>query len=723
MSVNPSSPTPTPAFRGDGARTTCRWCLNYCGMVITRDGGALRIRGDPSHPLSRGFLCAKGLSSLDVALSPKRILHPLKRVGERGEGGWREVSWSDAISDIASRLREIIDGPGPDAVAVESLPPKDYLIWEAFAKAIGTTTFFKHDAHQCFTPQMIVDYATFGALVSYPNMTVEDAERVRTLVIWGMNPTATNPSKGVAFERALRNGAKLVVVDPRPIPFARRADVWLRVRPGSDAALAMGIANYLLTSGLYDREFAGRWTEGLDGLRRMVGRYTLDRVADITWTRPEDVRRAAELMADNRPTAIFTFIGLVMNGNGFRTLRALDVLIALLGDVDVRGGNAIKLPPKTVRRGFEGENIFRLSREDLSGQISAQRYPLLAGPDAITPYPHPWDVLKAIEEGRVRALLTDSNPVAALEDGRRTMEALKKLDLLVTLELFMTPTAEISDYVLPLTTFLETDEVTMYTGLNFASARSRVIEPVGEARGQVEILLDILRAMGLQDRLPFRDRAEYLDFILQESGLKFEDLKTVGYLVRPYEERKHERGLLMLDGRPGFPTPSGKVRLWIPELDGDDLHIEPPYSPYSTPELLKDYPFVACTGVRYLESYNGLGLNVNKLRRMHTDPLVEISPGAARSLGLHDGSWACISAPGSGSRIRMKVKVVDGLDDRVACIEGIWYLPEASSQEDRLWGANANAITRRLTKDPILGTSSVRALLARIEACDVQGSS
>ncbi|MGC8970468.1 MAG: molybdopterin-containing oxidoreductase family protein, partial [Conexivisphaera sp.] len=632
------------AFPGDEVRTTCRWCLNYCGIVVRKDGGALRIRGDPSHPLSRGFLCAKGLSSLDIALSPRRILHPMRRVGERGEGRWAEVSWDEALSDIASRLREIIEDHGPDAVAVESLPPKDYLIWEAFARAIGTTTFFKHDAHQCFTPQMIVDYVTFGALVSYPNMTREDAEHVRTLVLWGVNPTATNPSKGAVFDYALRRGARLVVVDPRPIPFARRADVWLRVRPGSDAALAMGMINYLLSNDLYNREFVERWTSGIDELRRRVSKYTLERVAELAWVEPGDVRRAAELMAMNGPTAVYTFIGLVMNGNGFRTLRALDILIALLGYVDVRGGNAIKLPPKTVKRGFEGENIFRLPRDALLRQISAAKYPLLAGPGAITPYPHPWDVLRAIEEGRVRALLTDSNPVAALEDGTDTLRVLEKLDLLVTLELFMTPTAEISDYVLPLTTFLETDEVTMYTGLNFVSARSKVIEPVGEARGQVEILLEILRRMGLSDALPFRNRAEYLDFILHESGHTFEDLRSMGHLMRPYEERKYERGLLRADGSPGFPTGDGKIRLWAPELDGDDLHAEPPYSPYSTPELLERYPFVACTGVRYLESYNGLGLHVDKLRRSHPDPSVELSPGAAGKLGLTDGSWAYVSA-------------------------------------------------------------------------------
>ena len=163
-------------------KTTCRLCLNYCGLIVRRDGTRLKIQGDPDHPLSRGFLCAKGRSAVDIVTSPSRILYPLMRVGERGSGVWKRISWDEAIDKIAAKLKEIIDAYGAEAIAVESLPPKDYQIWEAFACALGTPSFFKHDAHQCFTPQMLADYSIFGSLVTYPNLTEDDAQYVNTLV-------------------------------------------------------------------------------------------------------------------------------------------------------------------------------------------------------------------------------------------------------------------------------------------------------------------------------------------------------------------------------------------------------------------------------------------------------------------------------------------------------------------------------------------------------------
>jgi len=221
-------------------KTNCRLCLVRCGMKVeTANGLVKRIVGDESHPLSKGYLCVKGKASLDFTLSPRRIIYPMKRVGERGSGQWQRVSWDAALEDIAARLKIIIDRDGAPAVAVQALPPKEYFAYDLFCDAIGSPTFFKHDSHQCFTPQLIADVLTFGNLLTYPGFTeVNDAE---VILLWGVNLSETNGSKHMRVRDAQKRGAKTIVADPRPTLSAKEASLWLRVRPGTDAALVSGM--------------------------------------------------------------------------------------------------------------------------------------------------------------------------------------------------------------------------------------------------------------------------------------------------------------------------------------------------------------------------------------------------------------------------------------------------------------------------------------------------
>jgi anaerobic selenocysteine-containing dehydrogenase len=710
-----------PTFERE-VKTTCRICLCYCGIVAKRKNNKIELQGDPCHPLSKGFLCVKGRSALQIATSPKRLLHPLVRKGNRGSGRWKRISWDKAIRAISQELGSIIKSYGPEAVTVNCLPPKDFMIWEAFAKAIGTPNFFKHNLHQCFTPQILADYVTFGDLITYLNLSHEDASHVGTIVLWGVNPTATSPSKGAVIEGARKN-AKLIVVDPRPIPLAKRADLWLRVRPGSDCALALGMLNYMIGKKLYDENFVKNWVFGFDKLCERVRHYPLSRVSEITWVKEDDIKKAVDIMVSHKPTAIYTFLGLAMNGNGFNTYRAIGLIIALLGCIDMRGGNMIKHPPPVVRRGFEGGEIFRLPEQLLAKQLSAESYPFLSGKKALTPFPHPWDVISAMSTGKpypVKALITGCNPLASLEDGREVLKALMNLDLLVVLELFMTPTAEYADFVLPVTTFLEADGVSYYTGMNFVAARNKCIEPLGEAKDEVEILLSILKRMRLDEKLPFKTKEEYLDFLLKPEGITFRELSDKNYILEPYEERKHEKGLLRKDRNVGFNTSTGKVEVMskiLASFGYDPLpdYKEPPRSPYSTPHLFEKYPYILVTGARNIANFNGLGLQVKKLRQVHPYPTVEISPNVAKSHGLKEGDWVYIEVPGFVDKVKMRTCVTEGLDDRVVCAEALWYLPEQIEQEKRIWGSNINAVTPKDTSnDAVLGTSTARALLCNI---------
>ncbi|MCX8022015.1 MAG: molybdopterin-dependent oxidoreductase [Syntrophorhabdaceae bacterium] len=700
-------------------RTICKLCLNSCGMILFRTEEGIKIKGDPNHPLSRGFLCKKGLHALEIGNLPNRLLYPLKRIGERGSGKWESISWDEAIEGISSKLKEVIDKYGGESVCVQSLPPKDITIWQAFAKTIETPNFFRHDHHVCFTPQLIADTLTFGHLITYPNLTSEEAKETNTVVLWGINMPETNPAKAKIIDEALSRGAKLIVIDPRPIKPAREGDIWMRVRPGTDCALALGMINVIIKERLYDEEFVTRWTYGFERLVKHVEDYTPEKVEKITWVPKEKVIEGARLIAKNRPTAIFTFIGLAMGGNSINTMRSLGIILAITGNVDRKGGNFIKIPPKTGKMDLTGAYLEK--------QISADTFPLLSGPTsivgAILPSGNPADVINTMLTGKpypLKALLTDCNPVTALEDSKRAVEAFLNLDLFVVFELFMTPSAEFADYVLPITWFLESNGIAEYSGMNFIAARKRVFKPSGEAKEEGEILIDILKSMNMADRLPFSTYKGYLDYRLKPQNITFDQFTEGGYILNENVEKKYEKGLLREDRKPGFNTPTTKIELSSTTLEkyGYDPipeYREPLLSPYSTEDVFLDYPFIMITGARYFPHYHGLGLQIPAFRKLHPDPLCEINREAAQLLGVKEGDWVYIETPGRKDRIRRRITVVEGLHKNVVCVEGHWYLPEEKEQEKRLWDVNANVITTLGNNfDPVVGGSGCRTILCRL---------
>lgn len=702
--------------------TTCRLCLVRCGMRVETEAGKLvRVVGDKSHPLSKGYLCIKGKASLDLTLSPKRVIHPQKRVGQRGSGQWRRVSWDEALEDIAARLNAIIARDGAQAVAVQALPPKEYFAYDMFCDVIGSPTFFKHDSHQCFTPQLMSDVLTFGNLITYPGFVeLNDAD---VILLWGINLSETNGSKHMRVRDAQKKGAKLIVVDPRPTLSARQADLWLRVRPGTDAALAMAMINVIIERGWYDSAFVADWTVGFDALAERAARYSPERAAEITWIPADDIRRAAEMFATADSSAMYTFIGATMGGNSIATLRSMGFLPALLGRIDRPGNNRFLLPTAVRMPGYYAASKGAGLNKNLDKQLSADKFPLLAGPEAITSaYPHPRQVIDAMLTGKpypVRALWTDCNPLVGLEDTYTTLAALKSLDLLIVSDMFVSPTAYIADYILPVTSHLESDAISEYAGINMIAARARAVEPRGEAREEADVVLEVLGRMGYGKQLPVSSYRELLDYRLQPLGVNFDEFKKQRVVMRPDEPLKYRSGKLRRDGAPGFNTPSGKIEFvssTLAKFGYDPLpeFREPPYSPYSTPELARDYPLVLVSGTRSLEFYSTLGIEVPRLRKRRPWPVLEMSPETARDYGLAEGEWVVIEAPTTDKSIKRQVALVEGMDPRVVNAEGLWYMPGENPIEGVL-SAGANVLTPlRDDVDPVLGGSIARCILCRV---------
>ena len=705
-------------------RTTCRLCLVRCGMLVeAHDGAAPRVhvKGDRAHPLSRGYLCPKGKASVDMTLSPKRVLYPLRRDGARGAGRWRRVTWDEALDDIAARLKSIIAEHGARAVAVQSLPPKDYFAYDLFLDAIGSPTFFKHDSHQCFTPQLIADVLSYGNLLTYPAFTELNGTDV--LVLWGINLAETNASKHQRVRDATRKGCRTIVVDPRPTQAAREAALWLRVRPGTDAALALGILNAMIANGWVDREFVAQWTLGFEALAARAAQYPPGRVAEIAWVPERDIVEAARLIGEARRPALYTFIGATMGGNSIATMRLMGFIPALAGHIDREGANGF-LPPSGVRMpSYYGADPSLGQTRNLGEMLSADKFPLFAGPKAITaPYPHPRQVIDAMLTGKpypVRALWTSCNPMVGLEDTYGTLRALQALDLLVVSELFETPTARLADYVLPITTHLESNAIAEYSGLNIVCARVRALAPRGEAREEGWAVIEVARRMGCGGRLPVNSYEELLDYRLEPLGISFAQLAAQGTYTRPSTQEKYLSGKLRRDGKPGFNTPSGKIEFASGTLAAhgyDPLpdFVEPPLSPYSTPQLAREFPLVLISGTRTVEFYSTLGIEVPRLLKRHPYPTLEMSPQTAARFGLKAGEWAEISAPTTERTIVRRVALMEGLHPDVVNAEGLWYMPG----EDLIAGTlavGANVLTPlRDDVDPVIGGSIARCILCKV---------
>lgn len=719
-------------------QTTCRLCLVRCGMLVethdessvtgdnalpnSKPGDIIKFIGDRDHPLSKGYLCIKGKASQDMMESPNRVIYPQKRVGERGSGKWQRVSWDEALDDIATRINAIIEEHGSRAVSVQALPPKEYYAYELFLEAINSPTFFKHDAHNCFTPQLMSDMLTYGTLATYPSfMEMKNSDLI---MLWGVNLSETNGSKAFRVRDAQRAGAKTIAVDPRPTRSAKEADLWLRIRPGTDAALAYGIINLMIENGWYNKEFVAEWTIGFEELKARATEYSVERVSEITWIDKDDIIEAARLFGTSGNASLYTFIGATMGGNSVSALRLLGFLPALNGRIDQDGNNCLMTPAKIRMPSYYRRDSDVASASRFADQISSDKFPLLAGPTALTaPYPHPLHVIDAILTGNpypVRALWTNCNPMVGLEDSYRTLEALKSLDLLIVSDMVESPTAHLADYILPITNHLESNAITEYTGLNIISARVKATEPRGEVREEADIVMDVIQRLGLGDKLPVETYEELLDYRLEPIDMTFKDLSEMGTYEWPDERQKYLKGKMRPDGKPGFNTPSGKIEFTSSKLDEfgyDPLpeHREPPYSPQSTLEIAEEYPLVMGSGTRSVEFYSTLGIEIPRLRKRHPFPGLEMSPETAEEYGVVQGDWVEIEAPTTDKSIIRQVLILPGMDPRVVNAEGLWYMPGDDLVEGTL-RVGANVLTPlRDDLDPVIGGSVARCLLCRIK--------
>jgi len=679
-------------------RSICATCDIACSVVTeVKKGRAVRVRSS-DNPIFRDNICMKGIIAPKAFAHPDRILHPLKRVGERGSGQWEQVSWEEAMADIGQRLKAVVSEYGPEAWAVSTSQWNtctDHGLGRRVMNHIGSPNWISGVA-LCAGNTAAINRMTYGW---FP---MGDFNNTKCIVLMGHNPRRHSWTPIYNFIRSAQaRGAKLIVMDPRRSSNAEVADIWLPLKAGSDAAMLLGWLKVIIDEELYDKDFVEEWTVGFDALRERVNEYPLQRVAELTGCEPEMIAEAARLYATQGPSIIPWTPITDMQRNSTSGIRLQSILRAICGYLDVPGGETLQgfnpdvVPESTI----EMHHI--LSDEQKSKQLGSDTHPAFTyrGQEAFREpmkrvwgheYPNqitgcymanPSATFRAMAgEGAypVKAFFAlGNNTVMSYANMPLIIKAMMNQDLIVAHEHFMTPTAQLADYVLPGDSWLERPWLTDSFGwMSSYRASEQSMEPPGEALSTFEFWKKLAGALDRPEIVPWRDLQAFYDDRLKDTGMSFREFadSTEMYFAKP-EFRKYLRT--------GFATPSGKVELASSVLD--NLGFDPlPYFREDPPGDA-DYPLQMFTGVREDGYFQTAQRQVPEMRKRSPEPVLFVSPGTAHANNLQPDEWVEVENP--LGKISIKVGIRDAMPDGLVRIPHGWWKPEMKTGAGHLSGA------------------------------------
>ena len=648
--------------------------------VTVEDGRAVELGGDPEHPFTRGFLCAKVNRYLERVYSPERLLHPMRRTGGKGEGRFERISWDAALDEIAARLKGVAAEHGPEAILPYSYAGNMGLLSYAsmdrrFFGALGASLL---ERGICSSAGAAGYKASLGRSIGFDPEAIVHA---RLIVAWGANVVSSNVHLWPLIEEARRRGARLVTVDPYRSRTAEKSDAHLALMPGTDAALALGVMHVIFRDGLEDRDYLERHTLGAERLRERAAEWPPERVARETGLRGSEVESFAREYARTRPTAIRLNYGLNRHAGGAMAVRTIACLPALTGDWRHAGGGVLLSTSGT----FPVDNA-ALERPDLVAPGTRTLNMSQLGRILLD-----WELAPP-----VKALFVyNSNPAAVAPEQEKVREGLAREDLFTVVhELFRTDTVDFADIVLPATTTLEHFDIHKAYGHLYVSLSQPAIAPLGECKPNTELFRLLAARMGL-DHPALRDSDEQL----ARQAFRWDDPKLAGV---SYERLERETSLRLNVSGPhvpfangGFPTPSGKCELHAPGLEGSGVdplvgYVPPRENPNSNPKLAERYPlaFISPPAHHFLNStFSAQPVFV----RREGEPSLTIHPDDAAPRGISDG--AMVKTFNDRGSFLAKARVSDAA--RKGCVVGlsIWWAKLAPG------GRNANAVTSQELTD------------------------
>lgn len=650
----------------------------------------MKVSGMREHPFHH--LCVKPYALQELVYSKERVTTPLVK----HKGTFKEISWEDAFDMIADKLTRIKNQYGAKAIvpfcgngfACRS----NGKIIKRFADLLGTPNYIT-GGWTCFSARVMAFTLTVGG---FPNP--DYAPDNKCLILWGKNPQESVASEKYQLESALKRGSKLIVIDPRVTGLARKADLHAQVRPGTDCALALGLLHVIIGEERYDKDFVANWTVGFDTLVDHIKEYSPEKVEKITWVPAETIRRIARMYAGNSPAGISTGWALDASSNGIQTMRAIGSLMAICGNLEIPGGNVI-------HRGLNFKHMNIQGRIEKATPIGAD-YPLFTQIRKQQSGSRVTDAILTEKPYPIRALLAlKGNPLVNWPNTNKVKKAFEKLDFLLVQDMFMTDTAKMAHLFLPGASDLETEDFREgyfdHGCLPMIAKSNRVIEPMGKCLEDWRIWAEVARRMGFEEYFPWKSTSEFLADLLEPTSISYAELeKNPGGIY--YGQNSYRTYL-----QGGFKTPTQKVEIYseaMAKLGYDPIPTfrEPHESPASRPDLAETYPFIL-TGKRTESFTHSRFRNIPSLRKLYPDPLLDIHPQTAHTLGVNNGDVVWVeSLRGS---IRVKANLTDVLHPKVVCMTHGW------SNET---GANVNCLTDDRAVDPISSFPEFRSLLCRV---------
>ena len=694
--------------------STCWECGSTCGSLVTvSDGRVIRVGPNKAHPHSAGAFCAKGIRALPQwTYGERRLLHPLKRIGPRGAGQWRRIAWDEALALVAEGFAGVIrrHGAASLAGAVSGAFFSRGPVMALLMRALGSPNWLINQ-DLCGGCRAVSDRVTGLAIGGG-----EDIAHTNCALVVGRNPYAADPVQWRALQAARKRGAGLIVIDPNRSPAAERADLWLRPRPGTDAAIALAMMQVIIAEQRHDQDFVQRWCHGFDALAERVAAYTPQRAEALSGVPAADIVQAARRYADG-PSVFVSGHGIDAFSAGFQTFRAFHCLVAICGNVDRAGGNRRAKRPPGLRTWLDllHDPAFRLPLEVEALRIGAQRFPLWSGAGAWQGACHNPSVLDAILTGEpypLRAMLISGvNIVITYPDTRRTRAALAALDFLAVAAHDINPTAALADVVLPKTTTLEEEEVQLQPGGPCVSYTQPAHPPLGEARSDLDIasaLLDHLEPRVPVNRalLPWRDQRAFNAFLLGDSGIDLDALARDGFARFDY--------VLGNFGEQGFATSSGKLELWSHRLA--ELGLDP-LPDFTAPNGATSaaWPLLLLTGEREKNFHHSRFRDQPWLEQQTPDPRLRVHPDTAARHALHDGEWAIVQT--AAGQCRLKVALSERVPADVVSTGMGWWRPRGEGPEFGALDVNVNAaLSYAGPYDPATGSPDSRGIPCRIAA-------
>ena len=734
-------------------------CHNACGVLqYVKDGKLVKVEGDPENPYNQGRLCSRCLAMTDVVYHEERLQYPMKRArADRGLDKFERISWEEAYEIIEQEFKRISEQYGPKAIMMCQGTGRDIHQVTRLNACLGSPNegvpYFA--GNSCYLPRiasmacMLGDAAVMDCSQFLP-LRYDDPRYVvpELCIIWGHQPFYANADGffGHWITDLMQRGMKVAVIDPQLTWIAARAgENWLRVRPGSDGALAMAMLKIIIEEELYDHEFCEYWVHGLEQVAERCREYELQDLADKCWVPLEDIRRLARQYAAAKPAAIQWGVALDQQTGGQQAAHAVVALWTITGNLDVPGGNVIGRPCWGISQpnwtGTWGWDVLLTKEEEPGTRMGADRYPLFAvGFKNLSSNAtfESWEHVPGSDDGlygpyQFKAAYFVTNNFTACMGAQTKMQMERwyreKLEFIVWSDLFMNPSMfALADVILPVSTWAERigfgglnpysiscinqsieplyesrPDQTIFLELGKRITRDGIVPGTREADGELDarLIAEIEKQYGLAvdtaigvryDQLAYPwDTVEQMwDHALKQGGFTWKELQQSVWKMPEFKYRKYETGDLRDDGQLGFATPSGRAEIYsmvfqfasehAPDeckLDPLPAYVEPIESPYSEPELAKDYPLILTTGARVPHFFHSEHRQIAKLRALHPDPLAYLHPDTAASYGIEDGEWFWIW--NNHGKCKYKASYNETYHPRVLQCEHGWWFPERGS--------------------------------------------